>query len=61
MSVKEYVLKFTQISKYAPTMMGDSRARTNKFIYDVSKMVVKECGYTMLIKDMDIFRLMAHT
>ena len=27
MSVKEYVIKLTQLSKYAPTMVLDSRAR----------------------------------
>ena len=31
MSVKEYILKFTRISKYDPTMVVDSRAKMNKF------------------------------
>ncbi|WMV25033.1 hypothetical protein MTR67_018418 [Solanum verrucosum] len=32
MSVREYALKFTQLSKYAPTMIVDSRARMSKFV-----------------------------
>ena len=32
MSVKEYNLKFTQLSKHALKMVGDSRAKMNKFV-----------------------------
>lgn len=32
MSVKEYSFKFTQLSKYAPTSVANSRARMNKFV-----------------------------
>ncbi|WMV54569.1 hypothetical protein MTR67_047954 [Solanum verrucosum] len=60
MSVREYARKFTQLSKYAPTMVVDSRARMSKFVSGVSKMVVKEWGTAMLIHDMDISRLMVH-
>jgi len=35
-SVKEYALKFTQPSKYAPTIVVDSRAKMNKFMMGVS-------------------------
>ncbi|WMV25201.1 hypothetical protein MTR67_018586 [Solanum verrucosum] len=31
MSMKEYTLKFTQFSRYAPTMIADPRARMSKF------------------------------
>ena len=40
MSVKEYSLKFTQLSKYAPTLVADSRAKMNKFVIGVSHLVV---------------------
>jgi len=42
MSVNEYSLKFTQLSKYAPAMVVDSRACINRFSFGVSEMVVKE-------------------
>ena len=31
MSVKEYSIKFTQLSKYAPTMAANFRDKMNKF------------------------------
>ncbi|WMV59234.1 hypothetical protein MTR67_052619, partial [Solanum verrucosum] len=60
MSVKEYSLKFTQLSKYASAMVANYRARMSKFVLGISKMVVKKCRTTMLINEMDISRLMTH-
>ncbi|KAH0636060.1 hypothetical protein KY290_036462 [Solanum tuberosum] len=60
MSVKEYALKFTQLSKYAPTIVADSRDKMNKFVMGVFDMVVKECRTVMLVQDTDISRLMVH-
>ena len=57
-SVKEYSLKFTQLSKYAPTLVTNSMARINNFVMGVSSMVEKECRATMLHNDMDISRPM---
>ena len=48
-SVKEYSLKFTQLSKHAPTIVADSRSKMNKFIMGISDLVVKECRLAMLI------------
>ncbi|WMV18318.1 hypothetical protein MTR67_011703, partial [Solanum verrucosum] len=59
-SEKEYALKFTQLSKYAPTMVVDSRARMSKFVSGVFSLVVKEGRTTMLIKDMDISFFIMH-
>lgn len=51
MSVREYSLKFTNLSKYTPLIVADPRARMRKFI---SEMVPKECKTIMLVKEMYI-------
>ncbi|KAF3654391.1 hypothetical protein FXO38_15181 [Capsicum annuum] len=60
MTVKEYSLKFTQLARYAPYVVADSRSRMSKFIYGVSEGVIKECRTMMLIKEIDISRLMVY-
>ncbi|WMV50500.1 hypothetical protein MTR67_043885 [Solanum verrucosum] len=60
MSVKEYSLKFMQLSIYAPTMVADPRERMIKFVSGVSEKVVKECHTAMLINEMEISCLMIH-
>ena len=57
MSVQEYSLKFTQLSKYAPTLVANLKARMNKFLMEVSSFVHKEYRMTMLLNDIDIPRL----
>uniref|UniRef100_M1AP08 Retrotransposon gag protein n=1 Tax=Solanum tuberosum TaxID=4113 RepID=M1AP08_SOLTU len=58
MTVQEYSLKFTQLSKYAPTLVENSKVEMNHFMMGVSKLVENECCVAMLIDDMDISRLM---
>ena len=52
--VQEYYLKFTKLSKYAPTMVANYRARMNKFVMGVSSVVEKECYTTLLHNYMNI-------
>ena len=58
MSVNKYFLKFVQLSKFSSTMIVDHLERMSKFVSSVSKMVFKECRTTMLINDIEIYRLM---
>ena len=41
-------------------MVADSRSWMSKFVSGVSDSVVKECRTAMLIKEMDLSRLMLH-
>ena len=50
--MKEYSLKFTQQSKYDPTLVANSRNRMNNFVMGVASMVEEECHMTMLHHDM---------
>ena len=58
MSVHEYGLKFTQLSRYAPEMVKDMRRRMSFFIAALGISFSKECRDAMLINDMNISRLM---
>lgn len=54
MHVREYSLKFTNPSKYAPLMVADPRACMTKFIFRISNSVSKECKMAILVNEMDI-------
>ena len=60
MSVQEYSLKFTRLSKYAPTMVSNPKTMMNKFVVAVSRLVEKECRTKMLLNDIDMSRLMVY-
>lgn len=49
-----------KFSKYAPSLIADPRSHMNKFISGVFDLVKMECIMTLLIKEMDISRLMTH-
>lgn len=53
MSMKEYFLKFTQFSRYAPTMVDDSKSWISMFIFGMYDSVVKEWNF-IISKDMDL-------
>lgn len=41
-------------------MVVESRSQMTKFVFGVSEDVVKECRTTILVKEMDISKLMIH-
>ena len=43
-SVREYSLRFTQLSKYDSSIVVDHGAKMSMFLSSVSYMVVKECA-----------------
>ena len=44
MKVKKYSLKFTQLAKYSPHVVADSRAKMSKFVFEVNDSVVNDVG-----------------
>ena len=60
LSVQEYSLKFTQLSKYAQTMVANPRDRMKKIVMGVSSLVDKEFRTIILLNDMDISMLVVY-
>ncbi|MDV3184949.1 MAG: hypothetical protein Q8842_01110, partial [Candidatus Phytoplasma australasiaticum] len=60
MSVKEYALKFHQLSRYAPEMVSSMKAKTHKFASGLSHELVLESKATLLITDIDISWLVVY-
>ena len=60
LSVHEYNLKFTQLSRYASEMVVNMRSRTSLFVAGLSRLSSREGSAAMLIGDIDIARLMIH-
>ena len=60
MTVREYCLKFNQLSKYAPDLVADNRASMSKFVTGVSSYMINECRSAMLNSEMNLSRLMTH-
>ncbi|XP_015057578.1 uncharacterized protein LOC107003821 [Solanum pennellii] len=59
-SVKEYSLKFVKLSKYASSLVGNSRDEMSKFVTGVSEDLVEDFRAAMLNDNMDLGRLMVH-
>ena len=59
--MKEYSLKFTQLSKYVSCLVSNYSAVMNKFLMGVSSFFEEECHTTMLNHDMDISSLMVYS
>lgn len=58
--MRQYALKFTKFSKYAPFMVANPRVHMSKFIFGVSDLVFKECETAMLVMEIDIYCLMTY-
>lgn len=61
MTVGEYSLKFTKLSKYVPFMVADPRVYMSKFMFGASNLVSKDYKTTLLVKEKDISQLMTYT
>uniref|UniRef100_M1D847 Gag-pol protein n=1 Tax=Solanum tuberosum TaxID=4113 RepID=M1D847_SOLTU len=60
MSVHEYSLKFTQLSRCALEMVAALRSMMSLFVSGLSRLSSKDGKTVMLIGAMDITRLMIH-
>ncbi|KAK6779765.1 hypothetical protein RDI58_021949 [Solanum bulbocastanum] len=54
MSVEEYALVFTRLSRFAPSIVANPRMKMSKFMSDVSDLISKECSRVILENDMNI-------
>ena len=60
MSVLNYYLKFTKLSKYAPSLVFDPRDEMSRFVMGGSDDLKEESHSAMLHENMNISRLMFH-
>ena len=60
MSVLEYSLKFSKLSKYAPFLVSNPRDEMSRFVIGVSDDLKEECHSAMLHENMKISHLMVH-
>ena len=54
MSVEEYTLKFSMLSRYAPSLVSNPRDDMSRFVTGVADLVKEECCTTMLHDDMTL-------
>ena len=60
MSVDIYSLKFSMLSRYAPSLVSNPRDEMSCFMMGVTDLVREECRTTMLHDDMTLDRLMVY-
>lgn len=60
MSVNEYSVKFTQLSKYVTNLEVNPNTKINKFFMGFIGFVEKKCRKEMLLNDMDISKIMVY-
>ena len=54
-SVLEYSFKFTNLSKYASSLVSNPRDEMNNFVMDLSDDLVEQCSSVMLHDNIDIY------
>ena len=59
-SVKEYFLKFVKLSKYAYSLVSNSRDEMSRFVTGVSEDLEEECREAKLHDNMNLGRFMVH-
>ena len=60
MSVLDYSLKFTKLSKYASSLVSDRRDEMSRFVMGVLDDLKEECRFAMLHDNISISHLMVH-
>ena len=60
MRVLEYSLKFTKLSKYAPSFMFSPRDEMSPSVMGVFDDLLEECSSVMLYENMEISYLIVH-
>ena len=61
MLVKKYSLKFVKLSKYASSLVSNSKDEIRRFMTGVSEDMEEEFRASMLRDKMELCRLMVHT
>lgn len=60
MTMKEFALKFHQLSHYSPELMSSMRARMRMFSFDLPWDLVLEYKFALLNSDINISRIMVY-
>ena len=60
MSVQEYYLKFSSLSRYAPSLVSSQSHEMSRFVIGVADLVMEECRTAMLHDDVTLSRLMVY-
>ena len=61
MSVEEYSLKFSMLSRYAPSLVSNARDEISFLVTGVADIVREECRTTILHDDMTLDRLKVYS
>ena len=60
MSVEEYSLNFSMLSRYALSIVSNPRDERSHFVIGVSDLMREKCRTTMLHDDMTLARLVVY-